>query len=59
MQYRAEFGMNARPPVLKDKFAMSREEFRESVRLALGLTGNPAMPRIDTLDESLFLLSPA
>ena len=59
MQYRGEFRMTTRQPVLKDKFVMSREEFTESVRLAHSLTGNPTMPRIDTLDESLFMLSPA
>lgn len=59
MQYRGEFATNLRPPVLKDKFVMGRAEFAESVRMAHGLTGNPVLPRIDTLDESLFMLSPA
>lgn len=59
MRYRGEFRVYTRPPVLKDKFTISRAAFEESVRLAHGLTGNPIMPRIETLDESLFLLSPA
>ena len=59
LRYRHEFLSYVRPDVLKDKFAMGRDEFTECVRLAHGLTGNPRLPRIDTLDESLFMLSPA
>ncbi len=58
-RYRAEFASQVRVAVTKDKFQMGRAEFTECVRLAHALTGNPKLPRIDTLDESLFMLSPA
>lgn len=59
MRYRAEFLSQVRPAVTMDKFSMGRAEFTESVHLAHSLTGNPTPPRIHTLDESLFMLSPA
>ncbi|MBX7200355.1 MAG: hypothetical protein K1X51_13400 [Rhodospirillaceae bacterium] len=59
MRYRKKFWSQVRPAVTLDKFVVSREEFTESVALAHRLTGNPRLPKIHTLDESLFMLTPA
>lgn len=58
-RYRGEFLSQVRAAVTKDKFTIGLGEFTGSVQLAHRLTGNPRLPKIQILDESLFLLSPA
>lgn len=59
LRYRGEFLEVVRPGVTIDKFAMGLDEFTRSVRAAHALTGIGGLPKIQILDESLFLLSPA
>jgi surface carbohydrate biosynthesis protein len=59
MRFRGEFRVRERGPVQRDKFLITRAEFMEHLREARTLTGHTSMPAVETIHESLFLLSPA
>jgi surface carbohydrate biosynthesis protein len=59
MRFRGEFRVRERGVVARDKFLITRAEFMEHLREARTLTGYTSMPTVETIHESLFLLSPA